>query len=222
MSDFAVAPPAQEEDNVVSDFYEKQVELVNLKAESLNGRTGTVLPKPTSNGRVQVQLDDAQGSAPKIVSVRLLNVKLLKLGDNVSSAPAPALTNSATTTKRARPASMTGRPGTYKVGWDWREVLPDQNIPPGLEIMASFEDGVPTIARIPRKWWCDIFLSDNDSEHARIEVERTTTVEEVIEGFQQKISAIVAGTILVDGKECKDNTATIEKAGFFGKKISIR
>lgn len=222
MSDFAVASPAQEEDNVVPDFFEKRVELVNLNAESLNGRTGTVLTKPTPNGRVQVQLDDAQGSAPKIVSVKLLNIKLLEQDDDVSSTPAPALTISATTTKRLRPAAMTGRPGTFKVGWDWREVLPDQNIPPGLEIMASFEDGVPTIARIPRTWWCDVFLSGDDSEHARMEVERTTTVEEVIEGFRQKISAIVAGTILVDGKEYKDNTATIEKAGFFGNKISIR
>lgn len=67
--------------------------------------------------------------------------------------------------------------------------------------MASFEEGVPTIARIPRKWYVDVFLVGNDSEHVKAEVFRTTTVEEVVEGFRKVKNETVGGVILVGGKE---------------------
>ena len=58
---------------------------------------------------------------------------------------------------RPRPAAMTGRPGDFMVGYDWREVLPGQAVPRGLEILASLGEGDgPALARIPSKWRLEV------------------------------------------------------------------
>ncbi|GMH94769.1 hypothetical protein TrVE_jg11076 [Triparma verrucosa] len=219
MSDFTTT--------AASKLYDKPVELVNLKSVDLNSRTGTVLSTPLSSaGRLQVKLDPVSSEPARIISVKLGNIKLRETNTPV---PSPALLYSSSSSQTAhvkvpRPAAMTGRSGSFKVGWDWREVLPNQDLPPGLEVMASFEEGVPTIARIPRKWYCDVFLHDNDSEHAKVEVQRSTTLQEVISGFKQKCpDARVTDRILVGGTEYNSSyDDTVEKGMFFGNKISIK
>ncbi|GMI14073.1 hypothetical protein TrLO_g2130 [Triparma laevis f. longispina] len=209
MSEF-IAPPTPEEVTAAAALYGKKVELVNLKAATLNGKTGNVLNTPISNGRVQVKLEAVGSEVERIVSLKIGNLKVVEVVDK------PALLASSEEKKKLpRPAAMTGRPGKFKFGWDWREVLPGQDLPPGLEIMASFEEGVPTIARIPRKWYVDVFLVGNDSEHVKVEVFRTTTVKEVVEGFRKVKNETVGGVILVGGKEYegKYQGEAVERSG---------
>jgi hypothetical protein len=62
------------------------------------------------------------------------------------AAPALAVEGNATaaTSKapppRRRPTAMSARPGEFKLGYDWRELMPDQEVPRGCEIMASLEE----------------------------------------------------------------------------------
>ncbi|GMH88041.1 hypothetical protein TL16_g11038 [Triparma laevis f. inornata] len=174
MSEF-IAPPTPEEVTAAAALYGKKVELVNLKAATLNGKTGNVLNTPISNGRVQVKLEAVGSEVERIVSLKIGNLKVVEVVDK------PALLASSEEKKKLpRPAAMTGRPGKFKFGWDWREVLPG-----------------------------------NDSEHVKVEVFRTTTVKEVVEGFRKVKNETVGGVILVGGKEYegKYQGEAVERSG---------
>ncbi|GMI26241.1 hypothetical protein TeGR_g5500 [Tetraparma gracilis] len=157
----------------------KRVRLSGLKTAAMNGRVGLVLPQPAASAdRVQVLLSETRPGLgdSKTVSLKPANLDVIEDdAEDGSGAPALALDGGAAAAKAPppRPAAMTGRPGPFKLGYDWREVLEGQEIPRGLEIMASLEQGVPTIARIPGRWMLDVFLSRED--HVRFYVTRATT-----------------------------------------------
>mmetsp|Transcript_51014 Transcript_51014/g.59601 ORF Transcript_51014/g.59601 Transcript_51014/m.59601 type:complete len:230 (+) Transcript_51014:121-810(+) len=204
----------------------KHVRLHSLKTVALNGRKGLVLPKAADNQeRVQVLLAESKAGLgdSKTISLKPANLEIIDGSDEEDDdgVAVPALASQPTTTKPFRPTAMNGYPGEFKLGYDWREVLPEQSIQRGLEIMASLEEGIPTIARIPRKWRVDVFL--DRTQHVRFEVGRTTTVDEVIQKtvellpVARGVSKLVVDGILFEG----GGEATIEKAALFGKKITV-
>mmetsp|Transcript_34996 Transcript_34996/g.35547 ORF Transcript_34996/g.35547 Transcript_34996/m.35547 type:complete len:245 (+) Transcript_34996:82-816(+) len=218
-------------------FIDKQVLLHSLKTVALNGRTGVVLTTAADNPeRVQVLLAESQTGRgdSKTISLKPTNLEIIDGDDDdnednndtvavpvVVPALAAQPTTTTTTNKPFRPTAMNGYPGKFKLGYDWREVLPEQAIPRGLETMISLDAGIPTIARIPQKWRVDVFL--DRTQHVRFEVGRTTTVDEVIQQTVELLPAAQGVTQLtVDGItfEGKGET-TVEKAALFGKKITV-
>lgn len=200
----------------------KHVRLINLKAVGMNGREGVVLPQPASTAeRVQVLLSE---TTPALGDSRTVSLKPANL-EIILGEPTLALgdknDNNDTKAARPRPAAMGARPGAFKLGYDWREVLPGQDLPRGLEIMASLEEGVKTIARIPRRWKIDVFVNADD--HVRFDVTRTTTVLGVIERVKQERQIPPGGWALaVDGERwCDGDSASIEKAKLFGSRITL-
>ena len=217
-----------------------QVVLHSLKTVALNGRKGVVLPIAADNPeRVQVLLVESQTGRgdSKTISLKPANLQIIDDDDDDDDddkndaladpvpVPVPVLAVQPTPIKKQkpfRPTAMNGYPGTFKVGYDWREVLPEQAIPRGLETMLSLDAGIPTIARIPRQWRMDVFL-DRTQQHVRLEVGRTTTVDEVIAQTVKRLPTARGMTNLaVDGIPFEGGgDATVEKAGLFGKKITV-
>ena len=119
--------------------------------------------------------------------------------------------------------------GDYQAGYDWREVLPEQSIPVGLEVMASLEEGVPTIARVPGKWRLEVKVEvgwGKAAAYIKMDVERKTTVDEVIAEVVSKHPGVFPAEtrvrLAVDGVpwDVDKGAQTVEQAKLFGRKVS--
>ena len=201
-----------------------RIELFNLKTESMNKKKGVVestesVPK---DGRLQIKLDGEE----RTISVKRANVRVIAIPSSAGLLSSSTTDSTGGSSKKVqRPAAMTGRPGAFRLGYDWREVLPDQILPAGLEVMASFEEGVPTIARIPRKWKLDVFKHGHQEVHVRMDVERKTSIQQVVEAFakEQKVTTEGGWDLLINGKiwgGSKDDT--VESASLFNNKCELR
>jgi len=144
----------------------KRVKLHGLVgAAELNGRHGLVLGPGGSSGRWEVKLEAAgRGQEERTLSVKSANLAPApaKVGPTESATGAATGDGDTAPSRRPRPTAMSARPGEFLAGYDWREVLPNQALPRGLEIIASLEghDGggakLPTLARIPSKWRLEV------------------------------------------------------------------
>ena len=127
--------------------------------------------------------------------------------------------------KRPRPAFMTGRPGEYKLGYDWREVLEGQSVPPGLEIRMSLGEDLPKIARIPCQWRCkvEVRANNNNVEDFRIDVTRETKVCDILEALYSKYPEIGRERkywrLIVGSQIVEDYNLSVEQVKLFGSKI---
>ena len=116
--------------------------------------------------------------------------------------------------------------------YDWREVWRDpvtgenQPIPPGLEIIASFDDAAaggaaasPTLARIPRSWRLSVAVANEDS--FRIDVTARTTLGEIQAALLAKFPRRIARPppLEVDGRQWTDQTDTVARALLFGAQV---
>lgn len=129
------APKSESKENAYFEWGGMRVELHGLKGKAeLNGRVGVVhgsLNKET--GRYEVHLDVQKGEMQAhIVKVKGANLQF----------PTPV---SAAGQATWRPTALCARPGNFKVSYDWREVGPGQELPRGLEVMASVDDSAPVL-----------------------------------------------------------------------------
>ena len=137
---------------------------------------------------------------------------------------------------------MTGRPGDFMVGYDWREVLPGQAVPRGLEILASLGSHGPALARIPPKWRLEVEVREKGAlarleppppaVRFRMDVGRATAVWGVCEALRSAHPALfepgvnlvleAAGEAWSSGGSSAAATgaATVERARFFGNSVS--
>eukprot|EP00931_Biecheleriopsis_adriatica_P012026 TRINITY_DN113126_c0_g1_i1.p1 TRINITY_DN113126_c0_g1~~TRINITY_DN113126_c0_g1_i1.p1 ORF type:complete len:224 (-),score=25.76 TRINITY_DN113126_c0_g1_i1:175-846(-) len=199
-----------------------RVALHGLKAApELNHREGLVHGSLNSEtGRYEVHLDACRSG----------------------SAPARTVTVKPSNLKPARPSALVGRPGAFRASYDWREVLPEQTLPRGLEVLSSVDehDTRPTIARIPPSWKLDVVISDGcggagqgyagsqSQAPMRMDVSARTTIGEVQAALRKHLqlpdAAPVAGegwpALIVDGTRCADPTMTVAYAQLFGAKVS--
>lgn len=187
-------------------------------AAALNGREGTVQGSvDEASGRYEVNLDAGKGADEL---ARTITVKPTNL-------------------KPARPTALTARPGQFRASYDWREVLPGQELPRGLEILSSIDekDTRPPIARIPPKWKLDIAMSTGgggdapqpgDQAPMRMDVGARTTIGEVQAELRKHLqcperAASVASegwpALFVNGTRCADPTLTVTYAQMFGAKV---
>ena len=189
-----------------------KVELHGLNAKSMNGREGTIVGNDTAKpGRVRVMMDG------KEVSIKSENLHVTEAAAPLeAAAPIAAIAPDLEQPKnRPRPAALTGRSGKYKVGYDWREVLEGQEIPRGIEVMSSFEEGVIDIARIPPRWMLDVEFGE-ERKKVRVQIEgRGMKVREVIERVEEKTGEVRVLIVYLDGVKWEDMEATVEKANLF-------
>lgn len=199
------------------DLDGKRVALHGLKgAADLNYREGVVRGAiDSATGRYTVELE----------AVRETN------------APARTVTVKPINLKPARPSALVGRPGEFRSSYDWREVLPGQTLPRGLEILSSVDenDKRPTIARIPPRWKLEVAIktgvesSDTNAQAPlRMEVEARTTIGEIQEALRRHLQCLerVATTagegcpaLFVDGERVVDPSVNVAHAQLFGKKV---
>jgi hypothetical protein len=180
----------------------RRIELRGLVgAAELNGREGVVEGGVDgATGRYSVRLSARGGDAERTLSVKEANMQLAPeaaqlaaaAGTGASAAGAGTPVDSTTSGMfmghGERPTAMPARPGPFKKGYDWREVGVGQTLPRGLEVWQSLEAGIPTIARIPRKWRLEVAVAsgcggqvdDAGPSTLRIDVERYTTMAEVV------------------------------------------
>ena len=80
----------------------------------------------SSSGRYEVSLEakEGPGGGPeRSLSVKAANLRVI---ETIKPALASGPRAAAKPRHRPRPVAMTGRPGDFMVGYDWREVLPGQ------------------------------------------------------------------------------------------------
>ena len=131
------------------DWSDLHVSLHSLGAAELNGREGLVIgAMNVQTGRYEVRLDARGPTQP----ARTCAVK----GFNM---------------RAARPTALSARPGAFKASYDWREVAEGQDLPRGLDILASLE-GLPTLARIPPRWTMEVAITSRTP--LRVEVTAMT------------------------------------------------
>lgn len=196
-----------------------RVALHGLKgAPELNGREGIVNGSiDSATGRYEVQLEAGRGTD---VPARTVSVKPANL-------------------KPARPSALCGRPGAFRASYDWREVLPDQVLPRGLEVLGSVDehDTRPTIARIPATWKLEVAVAaagsgasqDGVPPPLRMDVGARTTLGEIQAALRKHLQcpdrvAAAAGegwpALLVDGTRCADPSTTVAYAQLFGARVA--
>jgi hypothetical protein len=214
----------------------KAVELHSLKAAAhLNGRVGRVMGlKKGHIERLNVELQAGAGDdqPAQTVSVKPDNMK--EIDSDAVSIPPPPSPPPPPPKRRPRPSAyMSARPGEYKAGYDWRAVYPGQQLPRGLEIIASLsgkEEDEPTLARIPRTWKLNVAVKEGGKAvaHTRVVMERTTTVKEVLKAvgnavpmcFSSSSSGEPADLIINGATYAGDASDTAEKARLFGSEVT--
>jgi hypothetical protein len=200
----------------------------------LNGSCGTVVSQKGERWVVEL-LDDATTKTQLALKEASLTVVVEGCVDAAAPALAPAGEPSGESFKldlnklKIRPTAMSARPGVFKMDYDWREVHPtNQPLPKGLDYMASLEEGVPTIARIPRRWKLDVFFDAGaDESPYRMEVGSKTTIGEIQTALriQYKIGEgerVGRPGLLCDGVVVSDPVATVGSAKLFGFKVTCK
>lgn len=234
----------------VHEWQGKRIVLHSLVgASELNGRKG-IVQGPSGPERFQVMLAaEGMDKPARAASVKPMNMTMAPeyqqgAGEDINGAPAAlegdgSRNDANKVERRPRPtAFMSARPGEYRPGYDWRAVLPGQQLPRGLEIIASLsgtEDTEPTLARIPPKWKLAVGIQGEGNGGAyrsvasvRIEVERMTTIGDVKAAVRRAEPALFGegqspSDIIINGTPyAGSDTDTVERARAFGSDVSIR
>jgi len=128
---------------------------------------------------------------------------------------------------------MSARPGKFKASYDWREVLEGQELPRGMEVLASLgEADTLSIARIPTRWRLEV-AAPASSAAAALRMDVTggngkgewTTVGDIQEALRAHLGRADGGgrgwpALLVDGKRVVDPALTVVAAQLFGAKVA--
>ena len=239
----------------------QRVVLHGLKgAAELNGREGVLRgAADAATGRWEVCLARRGAEGAKAVRVKAANLRPAagegQLGQGQQAqAPAPPAAASAAALGAApaaagngaapagfRPTALAARPGKFKASYDWRAVLEGQELPRGMEVLASLGGDTPMIARIPTKWRLEVdcgagataLRMDVRGGNGRpVDGGEWTTVGDVQAALRAHLgrgggaggATERAGegwpALLVDGRRVADSALSIVAAQLFGAKVS--